>query len=54
MHTAESLNLLDSLLRDISELLRSPSRANQRAAALKLERVAAIASTLAFTVHRVS
>ncbi|MFM9940429.1 MAG: hypothetical protein ACKVP7_13145 [Hyphomicrobiaceae bacterium] len=45
------LHRLDDLLRDISEHLADPSRANRRAAALKLERIVAIASTLAATIH---
>ncbi len=47
----QSLHMLDDLLRDVSQHLADPSRANRRAAALKLERIVAIASTLAATVH---
>ncbi len=47
----DSIVLLEGLIRDVEEHLKSPTKANRRAAALKLERIAAIASTLAFTVH---
>lgn len=47
----QSLHLLDGLLRDVADHLAAPTRANRRAAALKLERIAAIASTLAATIH---
>jgi len=52
MQGSDSLTVLDGLMREVAELLRSPTRASRRAAALKLERIAAIAATLAFTVHR--
>lgn len=45
------LLLIQELLRDISERMIQPSNADRRAAALKLERIVAIASTLAATVH---
>lgn len=46
-----SLALLEGLLRDVAEHLGSPTKANRRSAALKLERIVAIASTLAATIH---
>lgn len=47
----ESLMMLNGLLRDVAEQMNGPSRADRRSAALKLERIAAIASTLAATIH---
>ncbi len=49
--TGESLLLIQQLLKDVSEQLSQPSRADRRSASLKLERIAAIASTLAATIH---
>jgi hypothetical protein len=37
----------------VAELLKAATPASRRAAARKLEQVAVIASTLAFTVHRI-
>lgn len=47
----DALRQLDGLLRDVGEHMTQPSKANRRAAALKLERIVAIASTLAATIH---
>jgi len=47
----DSLHLISELLRDVSERMSQPSKADRRAAALKLERIVAIASTLAATIH---
>lgn len=47
----ESLLLLQGLLEDVAEQLAQPSRADRRAASLKLQRISAIASTLAATIH---
>lgn len=47
----DSLRLLQGLLHDVAERLEHPSKADRRAAALKLDRVVAIASTLSATIH---
>lgn len=47
----ESLLLLHGLLKDVTETMNGASKADRRAAALKLERISAIASTLAATIH---
>lgn len=47
----DSLLLIEELLRDVAERLVQPTKADRRAAALKLERIVAIASTLAATIH---
>ena len=47
----DSLRQIESLLKEVAELLQSPTKASRRAAAQKLERIAAIATTLAFTIH---
>ena len=47
----DSLRLISELLNDVSQRMAQPSRADRRAAALKLERIVAIASTLAATIH---
>lgn len=44
---------MESLLREVEELLKSASRASRREAAAKLNSVAAIAATLAITVYSV-
>ena len=46
-----STNEFEGLLKEVAELLQSPTKASRRAAAQKLERIAAIATTLAFTIH---
>lgn len=52
MQAADSLEHLKSLLQQVAELMQSPTRAHRREAAAKLTSVAAIASTLAFTLHK--
>ena len=47
----ETLQQLNGLLRDVGEHLSQPSKSQRRAAAGKLERIVAIASTLAATIH---
>lgn len=47
----ESLQLMQGLLEDVAEQLSRPSRADRRSASLKLQRIAAIATTLAATIH---
>ena len=47
----DSMRQMEGLMKEIAELLQSPSKASRRAAAQKLERIVAIASTLAFTIH---
>lgn len=47
----DSLRQIEGLLKEVAELLQSPTKASRRAAAQKLERIAAIATTLAFTIH---
>jgi hypothetical protein len=49
----DSLNQLGALLDDVGRHLQSNSKAERRAAALKLERIATIAATLAATVYSV-
>jgi len=51
LEVRESLLLIHRLLEDVSEQLSPTSRANRRSASLKLQRIAAIASTLAATIH---
>jgi hypothetical protein len=46
----ESITMLDNLLRDVVEHLKAGTRPDRRAAVLKLERLAAVATTLAFTI----
>ena len=46
-----SLAQLDGLLQEVLELLKSPERRDRRAAAIKLERIVSIASTLALTLR---
>ena len=48
----DSILQLEGLLRDVAEHLKDPTKANARAAALKLKRISEIASTLALTIHR--
>ena len=48
----DSIQLIGALLHDVSQRMAQPSKADRRAAALKLERIVAIASTLAATIHR--
>jgi hypothetical protein len=47
----ESLQTLNRLLHEIAECLSTASRADRRAAALKLDRMVAVTSTLAATVR---
>ena len=47
----DSMKQIEGLLEAVAEHLKSPSKANRRAAALKLERIVAIASTMAFTIR---
>ena len=47
----EGLLMLDGLLRDVAKHLGGTTRGDRRSAALKLERIASIASTLASTIH---
>ena len=47
----DSLQLLDLLLRDVATALSNPTKAERRVAARKLDRIVAIASTLAATIH---
>ena len=49
--TSEGIHQMEGLLHDVAEHLKVPSKANRRAAARKLERIASLASTLAATVH---
>jgi hypothetical protein len=51
--SSEAIHQLERLLHDVVEHLKIPGRANQRAAARKLERISILASTLAATVHSV-
>ena len=44
----ESIAQLDTLLRDVVEHLKAGTKPDRRAAVLKLERLAAVATTLAF------
>ena len=53
MDVNDSLGQLEELLADVTTHLQAPTRAARRAAALKLDRIVAIASTLAATVHTV-
>ncbi len=46
----DSFKTIQSLLREIAEHLNAGTKGDRAAAAAKLHRVAAIASTLAFTV----
>jgi hypothetical protein len=46
----QSLSEIQQLLREVAEHLQSPSQTDKNAAAAKLHRVAAIASTMAFTI----
>jgi hypothetical protein len=46
----ESIAKLDSLLRDVVDHLKAGTKPDRRAAALKLDRLAAVATTLAFTI----
>jgi hypothetical protein len=46
----DSFTTIQELLRQIGEHLQSTSQSQKNAAATKLHRVAALASTLAFTV----
>jgi hypothetical protein len=46
----ESITMLDNLLRDVVEHLKAGTKPDRRAAVLKLERLAAVATTLAFTI----
>jgi hypothetical protein len=45
---------MEQLLKEIDELLKSRTRASRRAASVKLNSVASIASTLAITVYFVA
>ena len=47
----DSLVTIQTLLRQIAEHLQSPAKSQQNAAAAKLHQIAAVASTLAFTVE---
>ncbi len=47
----DSLKQIETLLHEVAEHLKSPSKADRRVAAQKLERIVAIASTLAFTLQ---
>ncbi len=51
MDVKDSLGQIEELLADVATHLKAPTKAARRAAALKLERIVAIASTLAATVH---
>ncbi|MEQ1651105.1 MAG: hypothetical protein ABL897_01305 [Hyphomicrobium sp.] len=53
MDVNDSLGQLEALLTDVAEHLKAPNKAARRAAALKLDRIVAIASTLAATVHTI-
>jgi hypothetical protein len=46
----EGIAQLDGLLRDIVDHLKAGTKPDRRAAALKLDRLAAVATTLAFTI----
>jgi hypothetical protein len=46
----ESIAQIDSLLRDVVDHLRAGTKPDRRAAVLKLDRLAAVATTLAFTI----
>lgn len=47
----DSLHEMQGLLDAVAAHLKDPTKASRRAAAIKLERIVAIASTLAFTIH---
>jgi hypothetical protein len=47
----ESLNEMQTLIQEISEHLRCGTKGDARRAASKLDRIAAIASTSALTLH---
>lgn len=51
MDATDSLGQIEALLADVTTHLQAPTKAARRAAALKLDRIVAIASTLAATVH---
>lgn len=53
MDVEDSLGQIEDLLADVTTHLKAPTKAARRAAALKLERIVAIASTLAATVNMV-
>lgn len=42
---------LRKLVQDVQEHLKSPTKADRRAAVVKLERIAALAATLALTLR---
>ena len=46
-----SLKQIEGLLHDVAEHLQAQTKADRRAAVQKLERIVAIASTLAFTLQ---
>lgn len=46
----ESITKLDSLLRDVIVHLKAGTKPDRRAAVVKLDRLAAVATTLAFTI----
>ena len=46
----ESIAQLDGLLRDVVDHLKAGTKPDRRAAVLKLDRLAAVATTLAFTI----
>ncbi|MGI9423574.1 MAG: hypothetical protein ACR2PA_10300 [Hyphomicrobiaceae bacterium] len=46
----ESFLQIQTLLAEVSEQLKSPAKAERAAAAKKLHRIAALATTLAFTL----
>jgi hypothetical protein len=46
----ESIAQLDSLLRAVVDHLKAGTKPDRRAAVLKLDRLAAVATTLAFTI----
>jgi hypothetical protein len=46
----ESIAKLDDLLRDIVEHLKAGTKLDRRAAVVKLDSLAAVATTLAFTI----
>ena len=48
----DSIVQMEGLLHDVVEHLKAPTKANVRAAALKLKRISEIASTLSLTIHR--
>lgn len=51
MDVDHSLGQLEELLAAVTEDMKAPTKSARRSAALKLERIVAIASTLAATVH---